>query len=221
MFAPIFPVTIPALAPLNRYAPLVWLAGVLCLWLTRYTHQLGKRWGRRYYLLSAGLRPLGVVLIALGWLALYSPGRHPYPPFGLRALWLPHGNATDVLCWLAVLGFFALGIWAVATLGLRQSFLYRHLDDRLITRGPYALVRHPQFLAAIGMSLFSALLFDPGAVVPFFLDPFGYFHSPLVNSVLLALAFWTLSILEDWELASHFGAEYEVYAARVPRLFPN
>jgi protein-S-isoprenylcysteine O-methyltransferase Ste14 len=30
-----------------------------------------------------------------------------------------------------------------------------------------------------------------------------------------------LSILEDRELAAHFGEEYEEYARGVPRLFPN
>jgi protein-S-isoprenylcysteine O-methyltransferase Ste14 len=222
MFPPIFPVTISALAPLNRYAPAIWLAGVFCLWLTRYTHQLGKRWGRGYYILSAGVRPLGVLLIAVGWLALYTPGRFPYmglPP-GPGVLWLPHGNATDVLCWLALLGFSALGLWAVATLGLRQSFLYRSLDDRLITHGPYALVRHPQFLSAIGMAVSGAALFDPGSLT-YFTVAFAYYHSPLVNAALLALALWVLAVLEDRELASHFGAEYEAYAARVRRIFPN
>jgi protein-S-isoprenylcysteine O-methyltransferase Ste14 len=32
---------------------------------------------------------------------------------------------------------------------------------------------------------------------------------------------WLLSILEDRELAAHFGTQYEEYARRVPRLFPN
>lgn len=221
MFPPIFPVTIPALGPLNRYAPLIWLLGVACLWLTRYTHQLGRRFGVLYYGLSALVRPVGVVLIALGWLALYAPSRGTRPT-GLAGpvLWLPTGSPTDVLCWLAIAGFFGLGLWAVAVLGLRRSFLYRHLDDNLVTRGPYALVRHPQFLSAIGIAFFSALLFDPQRV-RLFVDWAAYQHSPLANAILFTLALWALAVLEDRELAAHFGPKYEDYARRVPRLFPN
>ncbi len=221
MFPPIFPVYIPALVPLYPYAPLIWLGGVLCLWLTRYTHQLGKRLGRAYYAFSALIRPAGVLLIGIGWLALYAPEDVPAPfrmPGGLYQLpWLPTRSATEALCWLAALGFFAFGIWAVVTLGLRRSFLYRSVDDRLITSGPYALVRHPQFLATIGMTFFATRVFQPQAF-PYFGG--GYIHSVDANWMLFTLALWVLAVLEDRELAAHFP-EYGAYARSVPRLFPN
>ena len=47
MFPPLFPIYIPALVPLHDYGTLIWLAGLVCLWLTRYTHQLGQRLGVR------------------------------------------------------------------------------------------------------------------------------------------------------------------------------
>ena len=217
MFPPIFPVYIRALAPLYKYAPLIWLTGLGCLWLTRYTHQLGKRWGPAYYGLSALVRPVGILLIGLGWLALYAP--ETAMPGVSQMGWLPTGSLTDILCWLALWAFFALGIWAVATLGIRRSFLFRRLDDGLITHGPYAFVRHPQFLSAIGVTFFGTRLFNP---VPFPLAPYdGYYHSLDVNWALFTLALWLLSILEDHELAAHFGKEYEEYARRVPRLFPT
>ncbi len=219
MLPPIFPITVPALAPLHPYAPLVWLLGLVCLWLTRYTHQLGKRWGGAYYRLSALLRPAGVLLIAMGWLAVFTPRYNADIP--RQALWLPRHSPVDLLLWVAIAGSFAFGVWSVAALGLRRSFLFRRVEDRLLTTGPYALVRHPQFLASIGIALFSALLFDPFAVSSPFLDPHYYTQPPMVNWVLFALATWGLSLLEDRELAAHFGAEYEAYARRVPRLFPN
>jgi hypothetical protein len=73
MFPPIFPISIPTLSWLFPYGSLIWFTGVVFLWLTRYTHQLGQRWGQLYYRLSSLIRPLGVFLIGLGWLALYSP----------------------------------------------------------------------------------------------------------------------------------------------------
>jgi protein-S-isoprenylcysteine O-methyltransferase Ste14 len=216
---PVFPIYIRALVPLYEYATLIWMSGVVCLWLTRYTHQLGKRWGRRFYLLSSVVRPLGILLIAVGWLALYAPD------FGEKSIhiymtdWLPARSPTELIFLLGVLTSSALGVWAVLTLGFRRSFLYRHLGDRLITHGPYAIVRHPQFLAAIGVTFFGTRLFNPDA---FRLNGYGgYYHSLDLNWALFTVALWVLSILEDRELAAHFGKVYEVYARKVPRLFPN
>ncbi len=46
--------------PLCEYEPLIWMGGVVCLWLTRYTHQLGKRWGQGFYLLAFALWVLSI-----------------------------------------------------------------------------------------------------------------------------------------------------------------
>jgi protein-S-isoprenylcysteine O-methyltransferase Ste14 len=219
MFPIVFPMYVGALAPLHSYAPLVWLSGVVCLWATRYTHQLAARWGPAFYALSAVIRPLGILLIATGWVALYSPG----PEFMMSPVgavgWLPFGSWTEALCWVAIVLFAAFGGWGVVVLGLRQSFLYRRLDDGLTTRGPYALVRHPQFLAVIGMTFFGVLLYNPTEYPTFALS--FYYHSLEANWVLFTVALWVLSILEDRELAAHFAKEYEEYARRVSRLFPN
>jgi len=172
-----------------------------------------------FYALSAVIRPLGILLIGVGWLALYSPDPgYMMPPVGTVG-WLPFGSWTEVLCWVAMALFTAFGAWAVLILGPRQSFLYRRLDDGLITRGPYALVRHPQFLAVIGMTFFGVLLFNPKEFPTFALG--AYYHSLEANWALFTLALWVLSILEDRELTAHFGGEYEEYARQVPRLFPN
>lgn len=219
MFPPIFPIYIPALAPLHPYATLVWLAGVACLWLTRYTHQLGKRWGAGYYLLSAVVRPAGVVLLAAGWLALYAPlGSAGYWLFGRPVGWLPRGNWLDWLWWACIALSVGLDVWAILALGLRRSFLFRHVEDRLVTTGPYALVRHPQFLSTIALTFFGMRLFDPVAVRR---DAIWAYDTLYANWVLLVLALWLLSILEERELRAHFGAEYDAYARRVPRLVPT
>ena len=255
MFPPIFPVSILALRPLAPYATLIWLAGVVCLWLTRYTHQFGRRWPSRppvrglrpcgangvgraapvrtgvprpggansrmggvpYYAFSALVRPAGVLLIGIGWLALYAPLEPAqFWSWGVRVPWLGRGSGVELLCVVAIAAFFGLGVWSVHRLGLRRTFLYRHADDALVTSGPYAIVRHPQFLSAIGITLFGAILYDPQAWP--WVGPTTPVHA---NWVLLTAALWALSIVEDRELSAHFGAEYELYARCVPRLFPN
>jgi protein-S-isoprenylcysteine O-methyltransferase Ste14 len=219
MFPPVFPIYISALVPLYEYAPLIWMSGVVCLWLTRYTHQLGKRWGQGFYLLSSIVRPLGILLIALGWLALYAPDLGEKTPFLYRTDWIPTDSWTDRLFLLAMLASFAFGVWAVVTLGFRRSFLYRHLGDSLITHGPYTIVRHPQFLAAIAVTFCGTRLFEADVFREYGYPQ--YYHSLTINWVLFTFALWVLSILEDRELAAHFGKAYEVYARKVPRLFPN
>ena len=143
MFFPVYPISVSILASLNRYASLIWLCGVIFLWLTRYTHQLGRRYGKIYYIFSILTRPLGILLITFGWMAVFSPfqmGDRNYTMLGFRPIvvWFPRNNAIDVLCYIAIALFFVLFIWSVFTLGFRRSFLYRHIDDILITKGPYS-----------------------------------------------------------------------------------
>jgi len=217
---PLIPFHAPWLWPYHDCAPLMWLSGLVCLWLTRYTHQLARRWGGRYYLASSLVRPLGVLLIVVGWLAVSADPSGMTPRtwqdwlnilgWQGRPTMLSWINALRCLGAALSLGF---GLWAIAVLGLRRSFLYRRLDDSLITRGPYSIVRHPQFLSAIGVTFFAAQVF-PGE---FYFGP----NTMVVNWVLFTAALWLLAVLEDRELAAHFGAEYEEYAQRVPCLFPN
>ena len=111
MLAPIFPISVKALQPLSPYATFTWLAGVVCLWLTRYTHQLGRRWGVSYYAFSAVVRLAGVLLIGVGWLALYAPLEPVHIwEWGTRVPWLGKGSVVDTLCAVAIVGFFGLGI---------------------------------------------------------------------------------------------------------------
>lgn len=218
MFLPVFPIYIRALAPLYNYASLIWFVGVCFLWFTRYTHELSRKWGNVFYIISSFVRPFGALLIALGWLALYTP--YQGFPFVRKSL-LPRGNFVDILCWLAIIMFFVLGIWAVKTLGFRKSFLFRHADDRLVVSGPYALVRHPQFLSGIGITFFTVKLFNPAAftVFPDLPNSAQYYILDL-NWALFTLSLWVLSIIEDRELEAHFGEEYKEYEKRVPRIIP-
>lgn len=218
MFPPIFPISIPILAPLHPIAPFIWLGGVICLWLTRYTHQLANRWGAYYYIVSSLIRPIGILLIGLGWMGLFSPLElYGYP--GIPSMnWLPRHNVTDVLCWLAILIFFSFGVCSVIVLGIRKSFLFRRYEDELVTAGPYRIVRHPQFLSAIGMSFFLMLLYNPADY--FTLTPGAYLHSLSANWALFSLSLWLLTLVEERELLSHFGEAYRIYMQEVPRLLP-
>jgi len=193
----------PQLSPLWGISPFIYLSGVLLLWLTRYTHHLVPRMKAWYYILCILLRPLGIFLITLGWMAVLSPPALPY----MRAPLSLTNPGLKVVGYLGMLFAFAFFLWSVLHLGLRRSFFYRHFDDPLITDGPYRLVRHPQFLASILMVFFASIVY---------LSIFA-----LVNVLIFAFALWCLAIVEERELEAHFGEAYREYARRVPRLWPN
>jgi protein-S-isoprenylcysteine O-methyltransferase len=109
-----------------------------------------------------------------------------------------------VLMW----GGIALRVWAVRTLGpLFCTVVVIQHDHRLITTGPYRLLRHPSYagslltLAGLGLALGSWL--------------------SLLLAVLGALLGFTRRIpVEEAVLQTRFGDAYTAYAQRTWRLVP-
>jgi protein-S-isoprenylcysteine O-methyltransferase Ste14 len=79
-------------------------------------------------------------------------------------------------------------------------------EDRLVTSGPYRLVRHPMYAAVLAGALGLALLVQSLAIMALFV-------------VLLGLVLLLLPI-EERQLARAYGDEYERYCRRVKRLVP-
>lgn len=103
----------------------------------------------------------------------------------------------------------AFGIRAGAVLG-RQLRIQAVVTDehRLITAGPYSLVRHPIYAALFGMILATALVFAElralAVVVPVF----------LAGTEIRVRS-------EDRLLAEHFGKEFDEYRRRVRAYLPG
>jgi protein-S-isoprenylcysteine O-methyltransferase Ste14 len=79
--------------------------------------------------------------------------------------------------------------------------------SRLLTEGVYAHVRHPRYLQFLLALLALAL-----------------FANYLATYILFGLGLvWVFPVtqIEERELRDRFGAEYEAYRARVPRLVPK
>lgn len=101
-----------------------------------------------------------------------------------------------------------LAAWSKHTLGgLFSVHLGVQRDHRLITTGPYAIVRHPMYLGIIDFIFGSALVWNDagllvlaGAFVVFFLFQIRY---------------------EEDVFARFFGAEYDRYRDRIPALLPR
>jgi protein-S-isoprenylcysteine O-methyltransferase Ste14 len=109
---------------------------------------------------------------------------------------------------LVFIPFFIAGVW-FGIKGVTQTTLKvaeTHRAKKVVTKGVYSIVRHPQYfggiLAHIGFSfLFSAL--------------YSLIVTPLVV-VLICLISWK----EEKELSKEFGKEYEEYKKKVPMLIP-
>ncbi len=81
-----------------------------------------------------------------------------------------------------------------------------YANHRLITNGPYAVVRHPMYLAVIIAFLGGLLLFRTWTMLIFGLSMLGLGRR---------------AQLEERILAAEFGEEWEVYKQAVPAWLPR
>jgi protein-S-isoprenylcysteine O-methyltransferase Ste14 len=110
-----------------------------------------------------------------------------------------------------LLGGLSLYLWGLLTLGRMfgpsSGFGVRlHAAHRLVTTGPFGLIRHPMYLAVMTAAVGSLALYRTWATLCFAVTMLGL--------VLRARR-------EERVLAEEFGAEWADYASRVPRWFPR
>lgn len=105
----------------------------------------------------------------------------------------------------------ALVLWGRLTLGRHygaSSTLGAQLfaGHQLVTRGPYAYVRHPMYLGLLLVALGGLLIYQTWTFV-FFLANFPVFYVRAQR--------------EERALSAAFGPEWETYRRRVPAWFPR
>lgn len=79
--------------------------------------------------------------------------------------------------------------------------------NELAKAGPYARIRHPQYVAFV-LILLGFLLQWPTLLT-------------LVMFPILLVMYARLAVTEEADMRKRFGAEFEAYAARTPRFFPK
>jgi protein-S-isoprenylcysteine O-methyltransferase Ste14 len=118
--------------------------------------------------------------------------------------------------WLPAALLFALGIFIYSHSGAHFSWAQLgglpevragHRDERLVTTGIRARVRHPVYLGHLCELL--AWSVGTGLVVCWALTAFAI----LIGSVMIRM--------EDAELEKRFGEEYAAYRERVPAVLPG
>jgi protein-S-isoprenylcysteine O-methyltransferase Ste14 len=80
-------------------------------------------------------------------------------------------------------------------------------EHELVTRGPYALVRHPIYTGLL-VALTGTALYD------------GRWRA-LLGVALFTIGFWLKARSEENLLEGEFGDDYRTYRARTPMLIPN
>jgi protein-S-isoprenylcysteine O-methyltransferase Ste14 len=166
-------------------------------WRTFGQRYLAHRWPERLVLFSIELN-----LFLLWALAKLLVGRDAaVAPDSLR---LAFAGAGALLAWAAA----AFAVWAKLTLGrwFSASFAVKP-GHALVTRGPYAIVRHPMVAAFVLLALGLAIAWDSWVTVGF--------------ALIYAVPFWMHTAIEEQMLEAHFGDAWRDYRARVPRLLPG
>lgn len=98
---------------------------------------------------------------------------------------------------------------AVRRLGKQWAVAARLVEGhKLITDGPYGLVRNPIYLGIYGMLIATGLAI-------------ARWETLLVGMVLFAVGTWIRVRSEERLLREGFGSEFDEYARRVPALIPG
>lgn len=185
---------------MNLYFTLKWIWIVFgCFWLLAAFAQ--KRSVRRQ---SAGSRVLQLAIIALAVAPFYSD-RVQLGFLGenfVRTV-TPIQN-FGILLLLIGLGF---AVWARFVLGTNWSGTVTVKENHvLITRGPYAYVRHPIYTGILVGLLGTAFV--------------GGTYASLFAVAMAALSLWLKLRIEERFMRETFGDQYTTYSKRVKALVP-
>ena len=103
---------------------------------------------------------------------------------------------------------FALMAWALITLGrvYQLGGSDPRSEDRLVVAGPYGLIRHPMYSAALSISLGLAFLTQSGAFLAVF----------CIYLVLIL----RLMPVEEEGLRKAYGPQYDAYQQKARRIIP-
>lgn len=151
--------------------------------------------------------PLTIYLLS-GWLQTRYPGID-LMSHNAGHLWSTllgeKGNPHFGVLHIASYFLLAYGFYLLST---AWNVLYSaQRNQRLATQGPYARIRHPQYVAFVLILL--GFLFQWPTLLTLIMFPF------------LVVMYGKLATKEEREMQAMFDAEYDAYAAKTPRFIPR
>lgn len=121
-------------------------------------------------------------------------------------------GSAELHLWVGLIAVWlglALRTWAHWVLGdLYTTTVLIQRGHRLVSRGPYAVIRHPSYAGLCLVLLGFAFAGGSGA-------------SLLVTAAILGAGFWWRIRVEEATLRGAFGADYEAYRAKTWRILPG
>ena len=151
----------------------------------------------RRSMVGIAVQGFGIVLSGIGAIDV------TLDPLGTKAL--VEGAVVLVLT-ASGTGLFT---WASRTMGRNWSIVARTREDhRLIRTGPFALVRHPIYVALFLVMIAMAIAY-------------GHSANLLIGVPLFAIGSWLRIGEEERLLRAMFGDAYDEYARHVPRFVPG
>jgi protein-S-isoprenylcysteine O-methyltransferase Ste14 len=148
----------------------------------------------------------------LFWIGIWvSPQpRFTVPVFQNLSIFVPIFSFSISLIQLLIfVPFFVLGAWLgiEGTKGTSMKVAETHRSEKVVTKGVYSIIRHPQYvgglLAHIGISFLLSAWYS------------------LLSTPLMIVVMYLISRKEEIELVNEFGEDYENYRKRVPMLIPQ
>jgi protein-S-isoprenylcysteine O-methyltransferase len=149
----------------------------------------------------------GIVLQGVSFALVWSVRRPYFAALVPMPKWLEIGLAILTMAMAGGSVWICYG--GVRTLDKQWAFAARVVEGHeLITTGPYRWVRNPIYLGMFGMMLATGLAMSRWWIIPVAAAVFLIGNAIRIRS-------------EEKLLREFFGAEYEVYAQRVPAMFPR
>jgi len=149
---------------------------------------------------------LGIALQGAGYAVVWAVHRLPFTP--IVSLTKPFEIALAVLTMCLAIGSVWFVSASVRTLGKQWSLAARLVEGhKLITEGPYQVVRNPIYTGMLGMLLATGLAIT-------------HWIALAAGIILFAIGTMIRVRSEEKLLREAFGAQFEEYADKVPAVVP-
>jgi protein-S-isoprenylcysteine O-methyltransferase Ste14 len=184
-----------------EFARFLWLMAAATL-VFPFLDIVQRTFGRKAWVERATPQRVLLGLLEGGTIAawLLVRGRWRFLPEHDAAVALAGGGLALTGAAFAAWAKMRLGRFFSPQLGVQQ-------EHRLVTSGPYAVVRHPIYLGLIDFIIGSALFFNDIAL--------------LAVAVLFIIYFRAQLGIEERMFERHFGEAWERYRSETPALFPR
>jgi protein-S-isoprenylcysteine O-methyltransferase Ste14 len=182
-----------------HYKILLLIAGSVCMWLTQpaftidETHEQKKR-DKFSVILILSMSFISVVVPVIHW-AYFMPTQS-------HVGWM---SITGLVLMITGITFRA---WAVRTLGeFFTPTVQIQEEHRLVTEGPYSIVRHPSYTGAFLSIIGGAVLLESWI---------GF----AIACAAMTIAYYVRIRIEESELSAHFGTTYLQYQHTTKKIIP-